>query len=80
MGGGRRKADAEIGPRAVEELMKKYPTLNDKTICERLGMDRKNLCEWKNGQTPGAFALQRIAFCGCDIKYILTGIRSVKEG
>lgn len=76
---GRRKADLEIGLRTVEELYKKFPDLKDIDICKRLGLERRNLCEWKTGQTPGTFAMQRICYAGCDVKYILTGIRSTKN-
>ena len=74
-------ADREIGKRAVEELYRLFPNLLDIQITQRLGMDRKSLNEWKNGTTPGGFALKRLCVEGCDIKYILTGRRTanVKE-
>ena len=77
---GRRKADINIGLRTVEELYRKFPDMNDIDICRRLGMERKNFYEWKTGNNPGTFALQRICYAGCDVKYILTGIRSVNNG
>ena len=74
----RRRADIDIGKRAVEELLRKYPSMTDTAICKRLGIERKNIWAWKNGGVPGTFVLQRICYSGCDVKYILTGIRSGK--
>ena len=77
----KRKADIEIGKRAAQELLQKFPGLQEQVICSRIGMDRKNLWEWKQGVTPDGLALQKMAFAGCDVKYILTGSRdaNVKE-
>lgn len=71
-------ADREIGKRAVEELYRLFPNLLEIQIMQRLGLNRKSLNEWKNGTTPGGFALQRMCFAGCDVNYILTGRRSQK--
>lgn len=72
-------ADREIGKRAVEELYRLFPSLSEKQITRKLALDRKCLYEWKNGTTPGGFALQRLCVEGCDIKYILTGRRTQNE-
>ena len=71
----KRKGDIEIGKRAAEELRRVFPDLTEAQICKRLGFDRKNLWFWKAGETPSGFALQRMCFEGCDVKYILTGRR-----
>jgi hypothetical protein len=69
------KGDLEIGKRAAEELLRKFPQLTEAQISRRLGFDRKSLWFWKSGETPSGFALQRMCFEGCDVKYILTGRR-----
>ena len=69
------KGELEIGMRAYEELRRRFPALSDETISKRIGMDRKSMYAWRDGLTPGGYALQRLYFAGCDIKYILTGRR-----
>ena len=76
---GKHKGELGIGKRAAEELLRKFPQLTEAQICRRLGFDRKSLWFWKSGETPSGFALQRMCFEGCDIKYILTGRRSGNE-
>lgn len=77
----KRKADIEIGKRAVLELQQKFPGMQEHIICSRIGLNKKTLWEWKQGTTPDGLALQKMAFAGCDVKYILTGRRdaNVKE-
>lgn len=74
-----KKADIGIGRRAVEELYRKFPMLTDAKISKVIGINRKSLWFWKQGETPSGFALQKICYAGCDVKYILTGIRSIKR-
>lgn len=75
------KGPIEIGGRAVEELTHKFPGLSECVICERIGINRRSMWEWKTGGTPGGYALMCMCLAGCDIKYILTGRRgtSAKE-
>ena len=72
---GKRKGDLEIGKRAAEELLRLFPDMTEKQICQRMGFNRKDLWNWKSGDTPSGFLLQRMCFEGCDVKYILTGRR-----
>ena len=53
--------------------------LTDAKISKVIGINRKSLWFWKQGETPSGFALQKICYAGCDVKYILTGIRSIKR-
>lgn len=71
----KRLADRKIGPRAVEELHRVFPNLEDNKIAQRLGLERKIMSIWKSGGAPSGFALQRMCFEGCDVKYVLTGRR-----
>jgi hypothetical protein len=75
---GKRKGDLEIGKRAAQELLRIFPDLTEEQICKRIGFERKIFWFWKSGQTPSGFALQRMCFEGCDVKYILTGRREKK--
>ena len=71
----KRKGDIEIGKRAAEELRRVFPDLTEAQICNRIGFERKIVWFWRSGYTPSGFALQRMCFEGCDVKYILTGRR-----
>ena len=73
-----KKGDIEIGRRAVEELREMFPELSNEAIAKRLHMDRNVIWLWMDGVTPSSIALQRMAIAGCDVKYILTGLRSDK--
>lgn len=75
----KRKGQLEIGTRAIDEMRKKYPNLSDSEICNRIGMNRKTAWGWTRGDTPSGFALQKLCYAGCDVKYILTGIRSIER-
>ena len=77
---GRRKGELAIGFRAAEEVRRRFPNMKDKDICKNIiGIERKSLWEWANGETPGGFALQRLCYAGCDIYYILTGRRDMRD-
>ena len=77
---GRRKGELEIGYRAAEEVRSRFPNMNDADVCKNMiGLDRKSLWGWANGETPGGFALQRLCYAGCDIYYILTGRRDTRD-
>lgn len=75
----KRLADRKIGPRAVEELHRVFPNLEDNKIAQRLGLERKIISIWKSGGAPSGFALQRMCFEGCDVKYVLTGRKRNSE-
>lgn len=73
------KGELEIGMRAIEEMHRRFPNMSEKKICERVGLNRKTAWQWNEGRTPGGFALQKLYYAGCDVKYILTGIRSIER-
>lgn len=69
------KAQIEIGKRAVEEIMRMFPT--HQAAKNALGIKSRQLIyDWMDGVAPGAKYLQRLYYCGADIIYILTGTRS----
>jgi hypothetical protein len=65
----------EIGQRAFDEVLKLFDNLN--TARRTLGMTSKQLLyDWMEGVAPSAKYLQRLHYCGADVIYILTGVRS----
>lgn len=73
-----KRIDTMIGERAAEEFFEWARKLGvyDKEAAARLGIDRKSPYEWRNGEfTPSTSALQKMAFNGLDVIYILTGKR-----
>ena len=69
------KSDIEIGKRAFEEVLRIFPKM--KEARERLGISGNLLLyDWMNGGCPSAKYFQRLYYCGADIIYILTGVRS----
>ena len=72
------RAQVEIGKRAFSEVQRIF----DKNVDARilLGMkSRQLLYDWMEGVAPSAKYLQRLHYCGADVIYILTGIRSKNE-
>lgn len=71
------RAQIEIGKRAFEEVDRIFPTLM--VAKNMLGMkSRQLLYDWMYGCAPSAKYLQRLHYCGADVVYILTGMRSEK--
>lgn len=69
-----RKAQPDIGLRAVEELRRKYRST--KEACLAVGCGRNNYYQWATGDAaPGTIFLQSMAELGLDVVYILTGKR-----
>lgn len=68
-----RKADIEIGRRAVEECYRLFPGRSDSWISRRIGSNRKTLWGWRDGGAPNPLYLQRLHYLGADVIYILTG-------
>lgn len=69
------RAQIEIGQRAFDEVLKLFDNLN--TARRNLGMTSKQLLyDWMEGVAPSAKYLQRLYYCGADVIYILTGVRS----
>ena len=72
----RQKADGMIGVRAAEEVMARAGQEQTTKKCmEDCGIRRQRFWDWENGITPSITALQRLAFGGYDVNYILTGWR-----
>ena len=70
-----RKSQIEIGHRTYEEVVRIFPKLTEARIA--LGMKSRQLIyDWMNGLCPSARYLQRLHYCGADVIYILTGVRS----
>lgn len=69
------KAQVEIGKRAYEEVIRIFGKGVDAR--EALGMkSRQLLYDWMEGVAPSAKYFQRLHYCGADVIYILTGVRS----
>lgn len=69
------KAQVEIGYRAFEEVLRVFKRKKDAT--NMLGIKSHQLIyDWMEGVAPSAKYLQRLHYCGADVIYILTGVRS----
>jgi hypothetical protein len=69
------KAQIEIGERAFSEIQRIFSKNVDARIA--LGIKSKQLIyDWMEGVAPSAKYLQRLHYCGADVIYILTGVRS----
>ena len=71
----RRKADTRIGIRAYIAIHNLFPDETDPQIAKRLGCRRQTIHMWSQGEAPSGIFLQRLAFLGADIDWILTGRR-----
>ena len=73
--------DRDIGPRAaacVRERVGKHGDLNKQMA--RIGLERKAITSWENGGViPSVYTLQRMAYAGYDVHYILTGLRKIPK-
>lgn len=72
------KGDIGMGHRAAFVLMEREARTGRRT-CEQvrdLGLERKTFYLWQHGATPSGAVLQRMAFAGYDVMYILTGRRN----
>ena len=71
------RAQIEIGARAFEEVHRIFEKdVDAKTV---LGIKSNRLLyDWMDGVAPSAKYLQRLYYCGADVIYILTGMRSKK--
>lgn len=66
-----------IGKRAAEAILKRIGSDSDyHKELDRLNLTRQSLNQWQNGKyTPSGKVLQRLAFAGYDVHWILTGER-----
>lgn len=78
---GKHITDRDIGLRAaacVRERSGKQGDL-EKTMA-RIGLERKAIHYWEDGGgIPSVYTLQRMAYAGYDVHYILTGIRKIPK-
>jgi hypothetical protein len=72
------KQDIRIGQRTYEELCRLFPDKSTTQVAKILGCRRQAVYWWRDGITPSAIFLQRLAFLGADIDWILTGRRKDK--
>lgn len=69
------KPPIEIGQRAFEEVLRIFDKTKDANTA--LGINGGRLIyDWMVGMAPSAKYLQRLHYCGADVIYILTGVRS----
>lgn len=69
-----RKAQTDIGLRAVEELRRKYSSPKEARLA--VGCGKAVYYLWATGDAaPGTIFLQSMAELGLDVVYILTGKR-----
>jgi hypothetical protein len=69
------KPPIEIGQRAFEEVRRVFQ--KDVEARSKLGITNSGLLyDWMYGGAPSAKYLQRLHYCGADVIYILTGMRS----
>lgn len=69
------KPQIEIGKRTHEEILRLFQKTKDAN--KALGIKGNNLIyDWMRGVAPSAKYLQRMIYCGADVIYILTGVRS----
>lgn len=69
------KPQIEIGQRAFEEVHRIF----EKDVDARRVLGIKSIrlmYDWMDGVAPSAKYLKRLHYCGADVIYILTGVRS----
>lgn len=67
-------ANIEIGKRMHEECLRLFPSV--KEMVPGMGCSKDVFYKWAEGCAPSAMNLQRLALCGGDVVYVLTGRRS----
>ena len=71
---GRKQVDSEIAKRAGRELIRLYGSVEKAS--QQTGLTKSPIYSWILGtHTPDAWALKKMAACGMDVHYILTGVR-----
>ena len=73
----KQQSDPEIGKRAYLEVYRLFGTQEE--AGRKMGIDRSLISNWSKGNAPNAYNLQRMAKCGCDVVYVLTGHRAEYE-
>lgn len=69
------KAEIAIGQRTYEALHQLFPDKSDNQIAKLIGCRKQAVYNWRSGMAPSPIFLQRLAFLGADIDWILTGRR-----
>ena len=67
------KGDIGIGKRAAEEVYRVFK--NYAKAARILGCHKRIFYDWNEGDTPGGHYLAALHYHGCDVMYILTGVR-----
>lgn len=63
--------DPTIGPRAVEQLLKVFPSKQEAR--KALDCGENTILAWEHGISPSAEYIAKMWNLGLDIEYILTG-------
>lgn len=71
----KRKSNIEIGQRALYEALRIWNNA-EKAKREIGTKSNRLLYDWSQGVAPSAMYLQRLHYCGADVIYILTGVRT----
>lgn len=71
----RRKSDTAIGERTFAAVHELFPDKTTPEIAKIIGCRKQAIYAWERGETPSGIFLQRMAFLGADIDWILTGRR-----
>ena len=71
----RRKGDVNIGRRAYAVVNTMFHEMSEPQIAKMIGCDKRTIYAWRDGETPSGIFLQRLAWLGADIDWILTGRR-----
>lgn len=71
-----KRVDRNVGKRAMEEIIVRFPGISVAKACKLMGLNKKTVYNWSSGfYVPDANGLQKLCKGGCDVRYILTGRR-----
>ena len=78
---GKHITDRDIGLRAAACVRERGGKRGDlRKQMARIGLERKTIAYWEAGEcVPSVYTLQRMAYAGYDVHYILTGIRKIPK-
>ena len=68
------RGDPRIGHRMWAEVTRLFESHGHASY--RMDIEPSCISTWKTGVMPNAYALQRLALCGGDVMWVLTGERS----
>ena len=69
-----KKGNIEIGYRAYAEVCRIFENANKGA--KKMGIRKNSIYEWAAGSVPGGHYLALLNHYGCDVLYILTGVRN----